>query len=183
MQEILVFGDAGFLPALDFALHFPQFVSQSREFFMSIIRPELIGPMCDKVIHIGSRPIPLLFYCSVFGLFQIGYHFQLSSYIQQSVSCFFNPPQLNALAQPKLALLLYVLYFLLWMETVSLVKRTAELIQHLELYLPLTILIFFIHTIANSLGQALRIPTKHRLPLMRKELLYLNLSILDRLFK
>lgn len=69
LREILILSDAGFLPALDFALHFPQFISQTWKFLIAIIWFELVDPMCDKVIQIGSHPFPLLFYCSVFGLF------------------------------------------------------------------------------------------------------------------
>ena len=52
LQEIFILSDACFLPALDFALHFPQFVSQTRKLLVAIVWPELVGPMCDKVIQI-----------------------------------------------------------------------------------------------------------------------------------
>lgn len=99
LQEILILGDSCFLPAFDLALHFPQPASQTRKLLIAIIWSELVDPMCDKIIHIGSSSIPLLFYCSVFGLFEIGYHFQLSSYIHQSTSCLLDPLQLNAVTQ------------------------------------------------------------------------------------
>lgn len=69
------------------------------------------------------------------------------------------------------------------MKTVSLVKRAAELIQYLKLFLFLIILTFSFCLIASSLGQTLCISIKHRFLLMPKELFYLNLSVLDRLFQ